>query len=420
LGVITIMEKIDAKRYTAVVHVRWELPFPLMLPEEAFLCWEPGEGTGLFDPSGQIGTLLWKRSCGFLSAETVFGTTPRQQHHESFPIHDYRQDCVLSDGKHVTTAEMYRGPDGGFAEARPFTVANVFLCISFPGSYRDEAITDRACAALNNLIDIYRFIMMDPMVRPIENKKDHYCTVISEAYVPEFLQHLSPDELLLRIDRLRFGSIIGKNRLYIVGGNTLTDLAGNKPTQDGLTIYYRFVREEHRLELFHQLIFSAIRRLKRKEGALAVVDAQSAFEIAVAGMLKDGLTATGVTEKEIHTALEYGGRLHLLQRRLRELDNLALKYAATTGGHCNPFLDSDSERKWRECLYDLRNEIVHGGRRTTTFDETKRAIVAGLKAVNYLHGMCPHFERSFMWVGEALELQHLSESAGRLFRLFES
>jgi len=112
--------------------------------------------------------------------------------------------------------------------------------------------------------------------------------------------------------------------------------------------------------------------------------------------------------------------LHLLQRRLRELDNLALEYANTTGGRCNPFLDSDSEREWRECLYDLRNEIVHGGRRSTAFDETKRAIIAGLKAVNYLHGMCPHFERNFMWAGEALELHHLSESAGRLFRLFES
>ena len=414
------MEKIDAKRYTAVVHVRWELPFPLMLPEGAFLCWEPGEGIGLFDASGQVGTLLWKRSCSFLPTETVFGITPRQQQHESFPIHDHRQDCVLSDGKHVTTAEIYRGPDGGFAEARPFTVANVFLCVSSPGSYRDEAITDRACAALNNLIDIYRFITMDPMVRPIENKKDHYCTLISEAYVPDSLQHLSTDKLLLRIDELRFGSIIGKNRLYIVGTNTLTDLAGNKLTQAGLSLYYRLVREEHQLELFHQLIFSAIRRLKRKEGALAVVDAQSAFETAVAGMLKDGLRATGMTEKEIDTALEYGGQLHLLQRRLRELDNLAVKYAASVGGHCNPFLESDCEREWRKCLYDLRNEIVHGGRRTATFEETKRAIIAGLKAVNYLYSMCPHFERSFMWADEALELQHLSESAGRLFRLFES
>jgi hypothetical protein len=43
-----------------------------------------------------------------------------------------------------------------------------------------------------------------------------------------------------------------------------------------------------------------------------------------------------------------------------------------------------------------------------TFEETKRAIIAGLKALNYLHGMCPHFERNFMWAGQALELQHLS------------
>jgi hypothetical protein len=414
------METIDAKQYTSVVHVRWELPFPLMLRQGAFLCWEPGEGTGLFDASGQIGTLCWKRSCEFLSADAVFGTIPQRQAPESFPVHDYRQDCVLTNGKQVTTAEMYRGPDGGFAEARPFTVANIFLCISSPGSYRDETITDRASASLNNLIDIYRFITMDPLVRPIENKKDHYCTVISVAYVSESLQRLSPDELLLRIGELGFGSIIGKNRLYVVGSNTLTDLVGNKPSEQGLTLYYKFVREEHRLELFHQLIFSAIRRLKRKEGALAVVDAQSAFESAVASMLKDGLRATGMAKQKIEAALAYGGQLHLLQRRLQKLDNLALDYAVSAGGQCHLFVGSATEREWRQYLYDLRNEIVHGGRRATTFEETKRAIVAGLKALNYLHGMCPHFERNFMWAGQALELQHLSESAGRLFRLFES
>ena len=414
------MEKGIDSRYTSVVQVRWELPFPLMLREEAFLCWEPGEGAGVFNPSGHIGTLQWKRSCTFLPAKDVFGATPQPQASESLPAHDYRQDCVLTDGKQVTTAEIYGGPDGGFAEARPFTVANIFLCMSQPGSYKDASITDRACASLNNIIDIYRFITMDPLPRPIENKGDHYCTLVSEARVPENLQQLTPGELLLQISRLQFGSIIGKNRLYVVGANTLTDLIGNKPSAEGLDLYYKLVREEHRLELFHQLIFSAIRRLKRREMALAVIDAQSGFESAVASMLKDGLRAKGWMDDKIDEILRYKGGLHFLQPRLQELDNIAEANAGSTGKPFKRFLGSDAEIGWRENLYNLRNEIVHGGRRATTFEETKIAIVSGLKAINYLHSMCPYFARSFMWADRALELQHLEESAGRLFRLFES
>jgi hypothetical protein len=206
----------------------------------------------------------------------------------------------------------------------------------------------------------------------------------------------------------------------VVGANTLTDLVGNKPSEEGLGLYYKLVREEHRLELFHQLIFSAIRRLKRREMALAVIDAQSGFESAVASMLKDGLRAKGWTDAKIDGTLRFRGHLHFLQPRLQELDKIAEAYMSPISEPFKPFSGSDTETEWRENLYNLRNEIVHGGRRTTTFEETKSAIVSGLKAVNYLHGMCPYFARSFMWTDQALELKHLDESAGRLFRLFES
>jgi hypothetical protein len=130
-----IMEKGIDRRYTSVIQVRWELPFPLMLREEAFLCWEPGEGVGVFNPSGHIGTLQWKRSCTFLTAKDVFGVTPRTQASESLPTHSYRQDCVLTDGKHVTTAD--HGGQDGFRGT--FTVANIFL--AYPNlTYKDVTV----------------------------------------------------------------------------------------------------------------------------------------------------------------------------------------------------------------------------------------------------------------------------------------
>lgn len=44
-------------RYEALVHVLWELPFPLRLPPVGLFCWEPGEGVALFDPRPEVGDL---------------------------------------------------------------------------------------------------------------------------------------------------------------------------------------------------------------------------------------------------------------------------------------------------------------------------------------------------------------------------
>lgn len=409
-----------SKKYTSVVHIRWELPFPLMLPPQTFLCWEPAEGVAAIDPCGHVGSLLWKRSCSFLSPGSVFKETSRSQDPRSMPTHHYRIESNLASGEAVITAEIHAGHDGGFAEARPYTVANVFLCMTQAGSYADTSVVERANAAVNNLIEIYRFLTLDPLLRPLHNERDHYCTTISEALIPLQLQKLTLEDILSRLGEFSFGSTVGKDRMYTIGSNSYEDLVGNKPSTDGLEKFYSLVSKEHRLELFHQLIFSAIRRLKRKEAALAIVDAQSAFEAAIASMLRDGLISVGWEQSRINNEFAYNGSLHLLQPRIRKLDAIAEEDASQTGRVFVPFLGSSSETEWRQYLYNPRNEIVHRGRRKASFDEAKMAIVVGLKAIYYLQNMCPLFTRQFMWVSQALELQHIRESAGRLFRLFEA
>lgn len=409
-----------SKKYMSVVHVRWELPFPLMLPQQAFLCWEPVEGVAAFDPAGHIGSLQWKRTCTFLSSEPVFHETSRSQDPRSMPTHNYRIESRLVSGKAVTTAEIYAGPEGGFAEARPYTVANVFLCVDQAGSYADRSVVERAGATVNNLIETYRLLTLDPLPRPLYNEGDHYCTTISEALIPAKLQQLPPEDLLTQTGKFSFGSTVGKDRMYTVGTNSYEDLVGNVLAPEGLKQFYSLASQEHRLELFHQLVFSAIRRLKRREGALAIVDAQSAFEAVVASMLRDGLTSEGWSQTRIDNAFTYNGILHLLQPRLRKLDVLAGEEASRTGRVFTPFLGSSAENEWRQYLYNLRNEIVHRGRRVATFEEAKKAIITGLKAIYYLQNMSPMYARQFMWTGDALELQHIRESSGRLFRLFEA
>lgn len=409
-----------SKKYTSVVHVRWELPFPLMLPSNGFLCWEPGEGVAAFNPEGHIGKIQWKRTCEFISPEIIFHEIYQIQDQRSMPTHSYKMTSKLRTGEEILTAELYGGPEGGFAEARAYTVANIFLCIAHPESYKDKSIVERANAAMNNVIELYRFFTLDPLQRPIRSHVDHYCTTLSEASVPQKFQQLPPDELLENINQLYFGSEVGKNRCYLLGLCSCEDLETYSLLPENIQDLYNFVREEHKLELFHKLIFSSIRWLKRKEGALATIDAQSAFEASVASMLRDGLISEGWNRSKIDRELVYKGSLHLLQSRLKKLDEIARTDAKRNSRSFTPFLGSKIETDWRQNLYNIRNEIVHKGKRELSFDIAKEAIVSGLKAISYLNCMCPIFSRQFMWKGQATELQHINESAGRLFRLFET
>lgn len=181
-------------RYEAVAHLLWELPFALRLPPHAFLCWEPAEGTALFDPRPGVGALAWRRTCRFLSPTKVFPDTGHPN--ECFPAHDYMITSVLKSGQEIPTANLTQGRNGGFEEARPCTVANLFLCLAKRSDYAGGAVIQRAAKALNNVIDMYRFLTLDPLARSIRADQDTYYTLVSMAELPPALGDLPPADFV--------------------------------------------------------------------------------------------------------------------------------------------------------------------------------------------------------------------------------
>jgi len=404
-------------RYEALIHVFWELPFPLRLPPVASFCWEPGEGVALFDPRPEVGELAWRRRSCFLQAGEVF---PDVGHpNRCYPTHDYLITSQLRSGQEIKTAKLTRGPEGGFAEARPYTIANIFLCLRQRAEYPSAVVLERAGVALNNILDVYRFVTLDPLARSVRADQDAYYTLVSVADLSQELGDVEPRVALQMVGRLSFGSVVGVNRAHHVGLNSFDDLmAGDTITPDALRLFDSLISGPHNLELFHQLIFSAIRRLKRKEHALAVLDAQSAFESLVAVLVVESLTRQGQTTQEIEVAMNPGGRFHTLQRRLEELDRVA---AAQTFLGIQPlqFLGSAEERQWRTALYSLRNRIIHEGLRGVPFGDAKSGLVAGLHAIHRVQDLTPAFNRVMIWSGAALDLGHIDQTAGRISRLFE-
>src|SRR5262245_32296180 len=140
-------------RYNAVALVRWELPFALRLPPMGFLCWEPGEGVAAFDPRPGVGSLHWRRTCSFLRPEEIFKDLGESQDPKYFPVHDYLLVADLRSGAKIKTLQLQGGPDGGFTEVRPYTTANIFLCLRKREDYADKEVGQRAAAALNNVVE---------------------------------------------------------------------------------------------------------------------------------------------------------------------------------------------------------------------------------------------------------------------------
>ena len=76
-----------------------------------------------------------------------------------------------------------------------------------------------------------------------------------------------------------------------------------------------------------------------------------------------------------------------------------------------PFVGSPFYETWKLDLYELRNEIVHEGRRAVTFDEAKSAIAAAKAAIQMLNNGLP-IPGDFIQLDPSVE--HLRKTAGRL------
>jgi hypothetical protein len=352
------------RRYYGVVHVRWELPFPTRLPAKPLLCWEPGEGTN-----------------------------------------------VLSTGAQLFTTEILAGAQGGFDEAHAYTIANVFLCLKTRSDFDNEAPVTRAYSAVNNVLGIHALLAADGWSRPIRQSLDTYATTSSLAVLPADWPQLAPGDLLMRIERLSFANEIGHGRTMTIGTGSPDDLLQQQFEDSVMPLLYEHCRHRFDLAPYQQLILSAIRRLRRREHAGAVIDAQSGVEVCVEGLLRRALLGVGRSEEQVDGDIENLG----LGRRIEQLDRLSKAKAVE-----KRFEQSIERQAWNRHLADLRHDIVHRGVREVSFEQARQGIAAGMTAIKALEDNWPEFQPAIRWAGDYLRGDHLKENAGKLYRLFDT
>lgn len=399
------------RRYYGIVHVRWELPFPSRLPPLAFACWEPVEGVALMNCLPRVGTVKWRRHSTIVSAQELLGDRYIEEPTWALPNYDYRESSLTSDQREIFTTELLAGAEGGFDEAHAYTVAHVFLCMRAKADTLNEAVISRAAAAINNVFGIHALLAADGWTRPMRPDLDSYCTLCSLAQIPESWAQMTAADALRRVSELTFPTEIGKGRTPMVGLGSHDDLLQGEFSSEHLSLLRSLCQRQLELAPYQQLLLSAIRRLGRREFASAIIDAQSAGELCVSGILRQLLLAEGESEEDVEIGFSKRGVGHHIDR----LD----RYEKARGTE-NPFGVSTHRDAWKLKLEKLRHAIVHRGLRELTFDQTRLGIAAGMSAIARLEEIWPQYQPPVRWTGDYVKAQHLTKSAGKLYRLFDT
>lgn len=396
---------------TAVLASRFDLPFYLRLPSSVFLTWDPEDVAAGLMPRQRLGEVSFSKITG-LVPETRLLDSPAQAPYQP-PARKVLMTCETRDYGELPTLHIDTSEAGGFTELRPYTEVTVFLVMAAEADGRRGKQKARVIRILNHFLALYRLVTQDPWVVPIDADLDLYLIDDAVGSIPEHLRNAPPDQVLLHLNSIPFATDVGDQRQYTYRLNTLEDLfAGKVLDEVHLGTFAGAVRQPYDLPLHYDLILWSQVQLKRRNYHVAVLDAETAFEVYIAELLVAVKVSLGHTRDQILADMDNPRRLGLLTQRLRDLDAAAATHIGGKGPSAwRPFFSSPVHLEWRDALYGLRNRIVHGGYRHVTFDEAKRGLVAGKAAIRYLEDALPEFaNRIQIYAGG----DHLQNTAGRL------
>lgn len=394
-----------------ILGSRFDLPFYLRLPGAVFLTWDPENIAAAVLTRQRLGQVSFSKTTSLVSAEKLLDA-PSAPPYET-PARKMLMICETKGYGKVPTLHIDSSQEGGFVELRPYTEVTVFTAVSEESQARWARQKARVIKILNHFLALYRLVTQDPWVISIDPELDLYLTDNAIGTVPKHLQEAPADQILLGLNSIPFATEIGNQREFTYRLNTLEDLHPGKVLEiQHLDSFVGILRAPYELPLHYDLILTAQVQLKRRNYHIAVLEAETAFEVYIADLLMRLKVSLGEERTQILADMEDPRQLGLLGQRLRAVDTAATLHSTTKRlPPWAPFVSSSVHREWREALYDVRNRVVHVGHRQVTFDVAKRGMVAGKSAIKYFEDALPDFaDRIQIYAGG----DHLQNTAGRL------
>ena len=218
--------------------------------------------------------------------------------------------------------------------------------------------------AINRLLDVYR----------CTTKESHIGHIPIQELGPSNTSHgvyeLKEDGSVWELNSFRFdfGSGLTHSRTQEMDGNSILDLAYERP-----------------LPVVDLLVLNTRRSLLFEEYRIAVIEAETAFEVGVDRILtRYYLSRTAKsTEGYVVPAHSRGDVHRLLDAGIKNLINHHLPMALG-----REFLGTDQHGRWEKDLYDLRNAVIHDGKEVRE-NEAELALEAAEDALTWIGAVVP-------------------------------
>jgi len=376
------------------VAVFFDIPFPISIPNGAYLTYDPQKTVAC------VQTNLREGSRAFFRNRPIIGPTSYQDlakasQEQERPRKDrsYLQTNVSRDKAEKVTLNIHSGVDGGYAECKYYSEICVTFLADDIGMINDSKRTfARVCEIANPFLEKYMLINEVYRISRVSLERNFYFATCQTSPLTAEEVALRPRELFDRLEKPRtFFSELGKGAANILRTNSF-ELLGprNELKGKGLEILKTFVLEPYETPLSYDFIMESLRYLQRyRDYRLSIVHAETAFEVHVSGLLAKLMVVSGTKESKAWATIENDKDYWGIKKRTRKLDEWTKDYCAKNGLAFGVFMDSSLYKRWETDLYKKRNSAVHAGASAFSYGEASVAIGVAKECIVFLEARIP-------------------------------
>jgi hypothetical protein len=203
---------------------------------------------------------------------------------------------------------------------------------------------------------------------------------------------LSPAELFNRLSVPRtFLNVLGHGAANILRGNSYELLGPRSQLIAPIQSFFdTFVQNNYEMPLSYSLILESLANLQRTaDYRLAIIHAETAFEVHVVDRLLKLMIDDGMTATDAAAAIETDSNFWGVKKKIRQLDSRVQSYSSRNAFAFNAFVGSPLYSRWESDLYKHRNAAVHAGANSFTYGEAHTAIGTAKECIVAVEAQLP-------------------------------
>lgn len=361
------------------VAVFFDIPFPTSIPNGTYPAFDPVKGIAAVTLTLREGSRAFFRNRPIVGP-TSFEELKRGWQEQQRPREGYSYVAVskVNDGRDKATLNVQTSADGGYAECKYYTEACItYLADDLSSISSEGAVLTRACDILNPFLDKYRVLTEDYRVSRVSLERNFYFGMCHTSPLTAEESHLSVSQLFEHLRQPRtFLMKLGYGAANILRTNSFELLGPRSPLAGtALQIFTGFAAESYDLPLSYELILDALASLQRlRDYRLAIVHAETAFEVHVRGLLRKLMIQSGMTEHEADQTIDNDDKYWGVKKKVKRLDDWISKYSASQNAPFKAFAGTPLYHRWETDLYGARNAAVHAGASGFNYSQASAAI----------------------------------------------